>query len=46
LEKGRLPDAEQKLATLAQLYSSPCEALDDLKKAVDRYKANGIRYLP
>jgi len=44
--KGRLPDAEQKLATLAQLCSSPCEALDDLKKAVDRYKANGNRYLP
>jgi hypothetical protein len=44
--KGKLPEAEQKLATLAQLCSSPCEPLDDLKKAVDRYKANGNRYLP
>jgi len=46
LMKGRLPEAEQKLVTLAQLCSSPCEALDDLKKAVDRYKANGNRYVP
>jgi len=46
LMKGQLPVAEQKLATLAQLCKSPCEALDDLKTAVDRYKANGNRYLP
>lgn len=46
LMKGRLPEAEQKLARLAQLCSSPCEPLDDLKKAVERYKANGNRYQP
>jgi tetratricopeptide (TPR) repeat protein len=46
LMKGKLPEAEQKLARLAQLCSSPCEELDDLKKAVDRYKANGNRYVP
>jgi len=46
LMKGRLPEAEQKLARLAQLCSSPCEPLDDLKQAVARYKANGNRYLP
>ena len=46
LMKGKLPEAEQKLARLAQLCSSPCEPLDDLRKAIDRYKANGNRYLP
>jgi hypothetical protein len=46
LMKGQLPVAEQKLALLGQLCKSPCEALDDLKAAVDRYKANGYRYLP
>ena len=46
LMRGRLPAAEQKLAKLAQLCNSPCEALDDLKKAVDRYKTNCNRYLP
>ncbi len=46
LMTGRLPEAEQKLARLAQLCNSPCEPLDDLKKAIDRYRANGNRYLP
>ena len=34
-----LPTAEMHLATLAKLCSSPCEQLDDLKKAVADYKA-------
>jgi Flp pilus assembly protein TadD len=41
LMRGRLPEAEQKLARLAQLCRSPCEPLDDLTKAIARYKANG-----
>ncbi len=41
LMKGDLPTAEARLATLAQVCSAPCEALDDLKKAVARYKAAG-----
>lgn len=41
LMKGDLPTAEIRLAALSRLCSSPCEALDDLKKAVARYKANG-----
>ena len=41
LMKGELPTAEARLATLSKLCSSPCEALDDLKKAVARYKATG-----
>jgi tetratricopeptide (TPR) repeat protein len=39
LMKGNLATAEAHLATLGRLCRSPCEALDDLKKAVDAYKA-------
>jgi hypothetical protein len=39
--KGDLATAEARLATLAQVCSTPCEPLDDLKKAVARYKASG-----
>lgn len=41
LMKGDLPTAEARLAALAKLCSSPCEALDDLKQAIARYKATG-----
>lgn len=43
LQAADTPEAEQKLARLAQLCSSPCEALDDLAKAIERFKANGNR---
>jgi tetratricopeptide (TPR) repeat protein len=46
LMKGDLPVAEQRLATLARACGGPCEEQDDLKKAVDKYKANGNRYQP
>ena len=46
LMRGRLPEAEQKLQRLSKLCSSPCEPLDDLKKAIERYKANGNRHVP
>jgi len=46
LMKGDLAVAEQRLAKLATLCKSPCEPLDDLKKAVARYKANGNRWTP
>lgn len=39
LMKGDLATAEQRLATISRLCSSPCEALDDLKLAIARYKA-------
>lgn len=39
LMKKDLATAETHLATLAKLCSSPCEQLDDLKKAVAAYKA-------
>ena len=39
LMKRDLPTAEARLATLAQLCKSPCEALDDLRKSIAAYKA-------
>ena len=39
LMKKDLVSAEAHLATLSRLCTSPCEALDDLKKAVAAYKA-------
>lgn len=39
LTRGDLPTAEARLAALSRLCRSPCEPLDDLKQAIDRYKA-------
>jgi Flp pilus assembly protein TadD len=44
LMKGDLATAEARIAALAQACSNACEELDDLRKAVARYKANGNRY--
>jgi Flp pilus assembly protein TadD len=41
LMKGDLATAEQRLAALNKLCSTPCEPLDDLKKAVAKFKATG-----
>jgi Flp pilus assembly protein TadD len=41
LMRGDLATAESRLATLAQVCSTPCEPLDDLRKAVASYKASG-----
>lgn len=41
LMNGDLATAERHLATLAQLCTSPCEPLDDLKQAITRFKATG-----
>jgi Flp pilus assembly protein TadD len=46
LMKGDLATAESHLATLGRLCRTPCEALDDLQRAVARYKANGNRWQP
>ena len=45
LMKGNLAQAEERLAVLVKACSK-CEELDDLKKAVDKFKANGNRYVP
>jgi Flp pilus assembly protein TadD len=45
LMKGDLPRAEQRLASLQQVCSTPCEELDDLKKAIARFKQHG-RHIP
>ncbi len=42
---GKLPQAEQRLATLDKVCRLPCEEYTDLKKAVARYKANGNKYV-
>ncbi len=44
LMKGDLATAEAKLATLGRVCGGSCGELDDLKKAVARYKANGNKY--
>jgi Flp pilus assembly protein TadD len=41
LMKGDLATAELRLAALNKLCSTPCEPLDDLKKAVAKFKATG-----
>ena len=40
-----LPQAEQRLAALDKACTFGCPEYTDLKKAVQRYKANGNRYL-
>jgi Flp pilus assembly protein TadD len=41
LMRGDLATAETRLAALGRLCRSPCEPLDDLQKAITRYKATG-----
>ena len=42
---GNLPKAEQRLATLDKACTFSCEEYTDLKKAVERYKVNGNKYV-
>ena len=46
LINGDLPKAEERLATLNKVCRMSCEEYRDLKRAVDRYKANGNKYVP
>jgi Flp pilus assembly protein TadD len=46
LMKGELPKAEERHARLVKLCAVPCEELDDLTKAIDKYKAAGDKYVP
>ena len=41
LMKGDLPTAEKRLAALSKLCTFGCDEYTDLRKAVERYKANG-----
>jgi tetratricopeptide (TPR) repeat protein len=45
LMTGNLAKAEARLAALDKACFLPCEEHSDLKKAVERYKANGNRYI-
>jgi tetratricopeptide (TPR) repeat protein len=42
---GDLPKAEDRLATLDKACRLSCEEYRDLKRAVERYKANGNKYV-
>ncbi len=46
LMKGELAVAEARLASLARACSAACEEHADLQKAIERFKANGHRYVP
>jgi Flp pilus assembly protein TadD len=45
LMQGDLPKAEARLATLASACPSGCEELKDLKSEIERFKANGNRWV-
>lgn len=45
LMTGNLAKAEQRLAALDKACFMPCEEYSDLKKAVERYKAAGNKYV-
>ncbi|MCX2865571.1 tetratricopeptide repeat protein [Paucibacter sp. PLA-PC-4] len=46
LMKGDLPRAQSRLATLATECASKCEQYTELLEAINRYQANGNKYLP
>ena len=43
---GDLPKAEERRQRLARLCAPPCEELEDLDKAIEKYKAAGGKYVP
>lgn len=45
LMKGDLAKAQARLSTLATECSAKCEQYDELRAAVDRYQANGNKYV-
>jgi Flp pilus assembly protein TadD len=45
LMKGELPRAEQRLAELVRVCAGPCEEQADLKRGIERFKANGNKYV-
>jgi tetratricopeptide (TPR) repeat protein len=45
LMTGNLAKAEARLSALDKACRLPCEEYSDLKKAIERYKANGNRYV-
>jgi len=45
LMKGDLPNAEQRLAALDKVCGASCSETVELKKAIERYKAAGNKYV-
>ncbi|WP_077001689.1 hypothetical protein [Variovorax sp. KK3] len=43
---GNLPKAEERQGRLQRLCNPACAELEDLSKAIDRYKAAGNKYVP
>ena len=46
LMKGDLPTAESRLAMLDKACRFSCSEYRELKKAIERYKSNGNKYVP
>ena len=45
LMRGELPRAEQRLAELVRVCAGPCEEQVDLKRSIERFKANGNKHV-
>ena len=45
LMKGELPRAEQRLAELARVCAGACEEQAELKRSIERFKANGNKHV-
>ncbi len=45
LMKGELPRAEARLAELVRVCAGPCEEHADLKRSIERFKANGNKHV-
>ena len=45
LMKGELPRAEQRLAELVRVCAGPCEEQAELKRSIERFKANGNKHV-
>jgi Flp pilus assembly protein TadD len=45
LMKGELPRAEQRLAELVRVCAGPCDEQAELKRSIERFKANGNKHV-
>ena len=45
LMKGELPRAEQRLAELVRVCAGACEEQTELKRSIERFKANGNKHV-
>ena len=45
LMKGELPRAEQRLADLVRVCAGPCDEQAELRRSIERFKANGNKHV-